>query len=135
MVCYHARYIPFSIIANVPGHFCRNMRAHVYAEERFLCLCCAGSNVSLTLYFLRFALGINTALCLFWLGGTIIPFMISPPTTFSWSYFKAYKPLDLLQGYGLHNTFLFYGKQSAIWAHHLLSCCLSARTVFSINWL
>ncbi|KAK9909956.1 hypothetical protein WJX75_010045 [Coccomyxa subellipsoidea] len=68
-----------------------------------------GSNVSLTLYFLRFALGINTALCLFWLGGTIIPFMISPPTTFSWSYFKAYKPLDLLQGYGLHNTFLFYG--------------------------
>ncbi|EIE24638.1 hypothetical protein COCSUDRAFT_46890 [Coccomyxa subellipsoidea C-169] len=68
-----------------------------------------GSNVSLTLYFLRFALGINAALCLFWLGGTVIPFMISPPPTFSWSYFKTYRPLDLLQGYGLHNTFLLYG--------------------------
>ena len=66
--------------------------------------------MSLTLYFLRFALGINTALCLFWLGGTVIPFMISPPPTFSWSYFKIYRPLDLLQGYGLHNTFLLYGK-------------------------
>ncbi|BDA42684.1 Transmembrane channel-like protein 7 [Coccomyxa sp. Obi] len=68
-----------------------------------------GSNVSLTLYFLRFALGINAALFLFWLGGTVIPFIISPPATFSWSYFQTYKPLDLLQGYGLHNTFLLYG--------------------------
>ena len=39
----------------------------------------------------------------------MIPFIISPPATFSWSYFKIYKPLDLLQGYGLHNTFLLYG--------------------------
>ncbi|CAL8467662.1 g7200 [Coccomyxa elongata] len=68
-----------------------------------------GSNVSLTLYFLRFALGINAALFLFWLGGAVIPFIISPPATFSWSYFQTYKPLDLLQGYGLHNTFLLYG--------------------------
>lgn len=72
----------------------------------------AGSSVSLTLYFLRFALGINVALCLFWLGGAVIPFMISPPATFSWFYFRVYKPLDLLQGYGLHNTFLLYGKLS-----------------------
>jgi len=77
-----------------------------------LALVYAGSNVSLTLYFLRFALGINVALCLFWLGGAVIPFVISPPATFSWSYFRVYKPLDLVQGYGLHNTFLLYGELS-----------------------
>ena len=71
---------------------------------------CAGSNVSLTLYFLRFAMGINVALAAFWLAGTVVPFIISPPSTFSWQYLKAYRPTDLLQGYGLHNTFLLYGK-------------------------
>ncbi len=70
----------------------------------------AGSNVSLTLYFLRFAMGINVAIAAFWLAGTVIPFCISPPSTFSWQYFKAYRPTDLLQGYGLHNTFLLYGR-------------------------
>ena len=72
--------------------------------------CChAGSNVSLTLYFLRFAMGINAALAAFWLAGTVIPFIISPPNSFAWEYFKAYRPTELLQGYGLHNTFLVYG--------------------------
>ena len=73
-----------------------------------------GSNVSLTLYFLRFAMGVNVAIAAFWLAGTVIPFVISPPSTFSWQYFKAYRPTDLLQGYGLHNTFLLYGG----------SCCM-----------
>ena len=66
--------------------------------------------MSLTLYFLRFSMGINAAIAAFWLGGTVIPFIISPPSSFSWAYFKAYRPTDLLQGYGLHNTFLLYGK-------------------------
>ena len=70
--------------------------------------------MSLTLYFLRFSMGINAAIAAFWLGGTVIPFIISPPSSFSWAYFKAYRPTDLLQGYGLHNTFLLYGKQH-IW--------------------
>ncbi|KAK9825842.1 hypothetical protein WJX81_002239 [Elliptochloris bilobata] len=68
-----------------------------------------GSNVSLTLYFLRFALAMNLALCLVWLACTVVPFMIWPPTTFSWAIFRDYLPLQLLQGYGLHNTFLLYG--------------------------
>jgi len=70
----------------------------------------AGSNVSLTLYFMRFAMGINVALAAIWLAGTVIPFIISPPTSFSWQYFTLYQPTALLQGYGLHNTFLLYGE-------------------------
>ena len=69
----------------------------------------AGSNVSLTLYFLRFALAMNLALCLVWLACTVVPFMIWPPGLFAWASFRDYLPLQLLQGYGLHNTFLLYG--------------------------
>ena len=72
----------------------------------------AGSNVSLTLYFLRFALATNLALCLVWLACTVVPFMIWPPALFSWASFQDYLPLQLLQGYGLHNTFLLYGAAS-----------------------
>lgn len=65
--------------------------------------------MSLTLYFLRFALATNLALCLVWLACTVVPFMIWPPGLFSWATFRDYLPLQLLQGYGLHNTFLLYG--------------------------
>lgn len=74
--------------------------------------------MSLTLYFLRFSLGINAALAAFWLAGTVVPFLISPPATFSWSYFSAYPVASLLQGYGLHNTFLLYGSWVAICTTH-----------------
>ena len=86
----------------------------------------AGSSVSLTLYFMRFAMGLNAALAAFWLAGTVIPFLISPPSTFSWQYFKAYRPTDLLQGYGLHNTFLLYGECSHVKWHsaQAASCCM-----------
>ena len=72
-------------------------------------MACAGSSVSIAFYFLRFAVGMNIGLCLLWLAATAVPFMISPPSTFSWSYFQVYPPLSLLQGYGLHNTFFLYG--------------------------
>jgi hypothetical protein len=65
--------------------------------------------VSLTLYFLRYALGVNLVLCLLWIACAVVPFLLSPPATFAWSYFTVYPPLALLQGYGLHNTFLLYG--------------------------
>ena len=68
--------------------------------------------MSLTLYFLRFALATNLALCLVWLACTVVPFMIWPPGLFSWASFRDYLPLQLLQGYGLHNTFLLYGAAS-----------------------
>lgn len=78
--------------------------------------------MSLTLYFLRFALATNLALCLVWLACTVVPFMIWPPATFSWSVFHVYLPLQLLQGYGLHNTFLLYGASPPP-----SRCCLRAR--------
>jgi hypothetical protein len=74
----------------------------------------AGSNVSLTLYFLRFALALNVALSLVWLACTVVPFMIWPPRLFSWAIFHDYLPLQLLQGYGLHDTFLLYGAPRGI---------------------
>jgi hypothetical protein len=88
-------------------HTLLNRWTIIWLQQRRCCH--AGSNVSLTLYFLRFALGINAALAAFWLAGTVIPFIISPPNSFAWEYFKAYSPTELLQGYGLHNTFLVYG--------------------------
>lgn len=83
--------------------------------------CAAGSNVSLTLYFLRFALATNLALCLVWLACTVVPFMIWPPGLFSWASFRDYLPLQLLQGYGLHNTFLLYG--AALGSRHVVHAC------------
>jgi len=70
--------------------------------------------VSLTLYFLRFALALNVALSLAWLACTVVPFMIWPPRLFSWAIFHDYLPLQLLQGYGLHDTFLLYGARRGI---------------------
>ena len=66
-------------------------------------------DLSLTLYFLRYVLFVNCGLFVMWLAAVIIPFLLSPPTTFAWSYFTTYPRLSLLQGYGLHNTFLLYG--------------------------
>ena len=61
------------------------------------------------MYFLRYVLFVNCGLFVMWLAAVIIPFLLSPPTTFAWSYFTTYPALSLLQGYGLHNTFLLYG--------------------------
>eukprot|EP00891_Asterochloris_glomerata_P000729 jgi/Astpho2/729/fgenesh1_pg.00015_%23_12_t len=68
-----------------------------------------GSNVSLTLYFVRFALLMNFIILAIWVCLTVFPFFDSPPSTFSWSIFRQEPAKDMLQGYGLDNTFLLYG--------------------------
>lgn len=72
----------------------------------------AGSNVSLTLYFLRFALIINILMTAIWVIFTVFPFLTSPPTSFSWQIFTDTSPSLMLQGYGLDDTFLLYGEFS-----------------------
>ena len=86
-----------------------------------------GSSVSLTLYFLRYALGVNLVLCLLWIACAVVPFLLSPPPTFAWAYFTLYPPLSLLQGYGLHNTFLLYGAGVLHPSMHAPCFCMHAR--------
>ena len=71
---------------------------------------CAGSNVSLTLYFLRFALWINVLMLAIWGVLAVFPFFLSPPTNFSWKTFTDTSPSYMIQGYGLDDTFLVYGQ-------------------------
>ena len=66
--------------------------------------------MSLTLYFVRFALLMNFIILAIWVCLTVFPFFDSPPSTFSWSIFRQEPAKDMLQGYGLDNTFLLYGE-------------------------
>ena len=70
--------------------------------------------MSLTLYFVRFALLMNFIILAIWVCLTVFPFFDSPPSTFSWSIFKQEPAKDMLQGYGLDNTFLLYGEWGAM---------------------
>ena len=69
----------------------------------------AGSSVALTLYFLRFGLEVNIVQLALWKLLVVLPFLLAPPPAFSWSLFLETRPADLLQGYGLADTFLVYG--------------------------
>jgi hypothetical protein len=88
------------------------------ASRLFVMLVCVfvhcawpGSNVSLTLYFLRFALGLNVILFFVWLALVVIPFLLWPPASFSWHIFNGGIPaVNLFQGYGLDYTFFLYGE-------------------------
>lgn len=44
-----------------------------------------------------------------WAILVVIPFMLQPSTSFSWSIFRSTSPKYLLQGYGMGQTFLLYG--------------------------
>lgn len=66
--------------------------------------------MSLTLYFLRFALWINVLMLAIWGVLAVFPFFLSPPTNFSWRTFTNTSPSYMIQGYGLDDTFLVYGQ-------------------------
>lgn len=86
---------------------------HVYMHVKASCVhrvFCAGSNVSLTLYFMRFAFWLNVLMLAIWVVLAVFPFFDSPPTSFSWKLFKETSPGLMVQGYGLDDTFLVYGK-------------------------
>ncbi|DBA94620.1 hypothetical protein WJX77_009861 [Trebouxia sp. C0004] len=68
-----------------------------------------GSNVSLTLYFMRFAFWLNVLMLAIWVVLAVFPFFDSPPKSFSWQLFKETSPGLMVQGYGLDDTFLVYG--------------------------
>lgn len=69
----------------------------------------AGSNVALTLCFVRFALYMNLVLALLWLLLAAVPFWVRPPPTFRWMQLMEYSAKNVVQGFGLDNTFLVYG--------------------------
>lgn len=73
----------------------------------------AGSNVSLTLYFIRFAMGMNLVLLLIWAALALGPFLLQAPPTFRWNQIQDYSIASVLQGYGMDNSFLLYGEFSA----------------------
>lgn len=73
----------------------------------------AGSAAATALKFIRFALIVNSLQLLVWLTLVVLPFLVSPPSTFSWSVFKTTKVGYLLQGQGLGSTFLLYGETLA----------------------
>ena len=70
--------------------------------------------MSLTLYFVRFALLMNFIILAIWVCLAVFPFFDSPPSTFSWSIFRDEPAKGMLQGYGLDNTFLLYGECGAM---------------------
>ena len=72
----------------------------------------AGSNVALTLYFVRFALGLNLLLLAIWAVCTVGPFFLQRPSTFRSNQISAYSARSILQGYGLDNTWFLYGAPS-----------------------
>ena len=71
---------------------------------------CVGSAAATALKFIRFALMINLLQLLVWLCLVVLPFIATPPATFTWSIFRTTSPLYLLQGYGLGSTFMLYGE-------------------------
>jgi len=68
--------------------------------------------VAAALYFIHFGLGLNFLQFLVWSILVVVPFIVQPPATFSWSVFTTTPPLSLAQGYGLGTTFLLYGTLS-----------------------
>ncbi len=76
----------------------------------------AGSNVALTLCFVRFALYINLVLALMWLLLAVVPFWVRPPPTFRWGQLEAYSAKNIAKGFGMDNSFLVYGENRRGWA-------------------
>ena len=70
----------------------------------------AGSNVALTLVFLRFALLMNLVLLVLWLLLVVMPFWAKPPVTFRWNQISSYSVKLVIQGYGLDSSFIVYGE-------------------------
>ena len=71
-----------------------------------------GSAVAAAFHFIQFCLGLNFLQLIVWAILVVIPFMLQPPTSFSWSIFRSTSPKYLLQGYGMGQTFLLYGPSS-----------------------
>ncbi len=65
--------------------------------------------MALTLYFVRFALGLNLLLLAIWAVCTVGPFYLQPPPTYRSNQISAYSASSILQGYGLDNTWFVYG--------------------------
>lgn len=76
-----------------------------------------GSAVAAAFHFIQFCLGLNFLQSIVWAILVVIPFMLQPPTSFSWSLFRNSSPKYLLQGYGIGQTFLLYGMSSASLAY------------------
>ena len=69
--------------------------------------------MALTLYYIRFALGLNLLLLAIWAVCTVGPFFLQPPTTFRWNQISAYSAAAVVQGYGLDSSWFVYGAYKA----------------------
>lgn len=74
---------------------------------------------------MRFAFWLNVLMLAIWVVLAVFPFFDSPPTSFSWQLFKETSPGLMVQGYGLDDTFLVYGKFTWGYSnkHHAISNC------------
>eukprot|EP00210_Caulerpa_lentillifera_P006317 g6034.t1 len=68
-----------------------------------------GSNVGITLYFLRWILYLNLVISALWIMFTVVPFIAYPPSTFSWDLFAENNATELLNGKALGRTWFLYG--------------------------
>lgn len=69
--------------------------------------------MALTLSFIRFALFMNVGLLVLWVLIVVMPFWVKPPVTFRWDQLRAYSAQQVVQGFGLDNTFFLYGAKSS----------------------
>ncbi len=74
---------------------------------------------------MRFAFWLNVLMLAIWVVLAVFPFFDSPPTSFSWQLFKETSPGLMVQGYGLDDTFLVYGKFPRGYSnqHHAMFGC------------
>ncbi len=82
---------------------------------------------------MRFAFWLNVLMLAIWVVLAVFPFFDSPPTSFSWQLFKETSPGLMVQGYGLDDTFLVYGKFPWGYSnkhHAILYCVAIACAVF-----
>ena len=85
---------------------------------------------------MRFAFWLNVLMLAIWVVLAVFPFFDSPPTSFSWQLFKETSPGLMVQGYGLDDTFLVYGKFTLGYSnkHHAISNCVAiACTVWDLS--
>lgn len=91
--------------------------------------------VAAALRFIRLGLAVNLLQLLVWLVLVVLPFIVKPPASFSWSLFRSTKAQYLLQGYGLGSTFLFYGEAKTLTSLGLLPAFYDLVPLHGFLWV
>ncbi|KAH7388522.1 hypothetical protein KP509_16G079800 [Ceratopteris richardii] len=93
-----------------------------------------GSAVVLTFAFLRWVFLLNVGLSILWISAIVIPFFLSPPSSFQWTGIKQY-----FQANGLEKTWIllggyFYKSEQTGWyrADYMYPCTIAAMYLTSL---